>query len=229
VLGLVGPNGAGKTTLLNLITGFVVPDQGELSLGGRPLARLAPHKVARLGLTRTFQTPFLYEEATVVENVRRAIYAVAREPVARQVTTRRSGGRSYERATGRALDLLDEVGLGRACAQTQASSLPYGNRKLLSIAMVMATDPKIVCLDEPAAGLSSPEKENVLSIVRALQQRGVAVVLVEHDMNVITAACDHVMVLNYGRCIAEGPAADVLQNPQVVAAYLGGAYGAAAA
>jgi branched-chain amino acid transport system ATP-binding protein len=95
--------------------------------------------------------------------------------------------------------------------------------------MVMATDPKIVCLDEPAAGLSSPEKETVLSIVRTLRQRGVAVVLVEHDMNVITAACDHVMVLNYGRCIAEGPAADVLQDPQVVAAYLGGAYGAAAA
>lgn len=229
VLGLIGPNGAGKTTLLNLVTGFVAPSTGRLLLRGESLVGRRSHAIARLGLTRTFQMPFLYEDVTVVENVRRAVSAARRESLSRQLVTRRGSGQSHREATERALALLDEVGLGRSKGEMAASSLPYGNRKLVSIAMAMASDPAVVCLDEPAAGLSGPEKEKVLRVVRRLNDRGVAVLLVEHDMNVITSTCHRIMVLDHGECIAEGKPDEVLRQSQVVAAYLGGGFYASAA
>ncbi|WP_420113932.1 ABC transporter ATP-binding protein [Pseudactinotalea sp.] len=222
VLGLIGPNGAGKTTLLNLVTGYVRADAGSMELVGRSSGRASAAAWARRGITRTFQAPYIYEDASIVENVRRAAYSRQRQSILRQLMTRRESGSLFEEMTAVALETLEVVGLPTDLADGEASSLPYGHRKLLSLAMVLATGPEVVCLDEPAAGLNPEEKENIIRIIGVLRGRGMSVVLVEHDMSIVSQACDRTIVLNYGRCIAEGTTSDVLDDPEVARAYLGG-------
>jgi ABC-type branched-subunit amino acid transport system ATPase component len=222
VLGLIGPNGAGKTTLLNLITGYVRADSGTLELAGVASGQVSSARLARRGLTRTFQVPYLFEDVSLIENVRRAAYARHRQPLFRQAVTRRESGGLFARMTEEAHEALATVGLSASMADSPASALPYGHRKLLSLAMVLATRPDVVCLDEPAAGLNRLEKDNIVRIVNDLREKGMSVVLVEHDMGIVSAACERTLVLNYGRCLAEGLTADVLDDPEVAKAYLGG-------
>jgi ABC-type branched-subunit amino acid transport system ATPase component len=221
VLGLIGPNGAGKTTLLNLITGYVRPDTGRVALAGGDQRRRGAAQLARQGMTRTFQAPYLFDDVSVVENVRRAAYARRGQSLLAQGLSRRSGGALFHRMTEQARDALATVGMGESLHDLPASSLPYGHRKLLSLAMVLATEPRVVCLDEPAAGLTRQEKDNIVRLVAEMQHRGMSVVLVEHDMGVVTAACQRSLVLNYGHCIAEGETTAVLSDPAVARAYLG--------
>lgn len=222
VLGLIGPNGAGKTTLLNLITGYVKPDSGTMEIVGRGGGRPSVPTWVSRGLTRTFQTPYLYDEVSAVENVRRAAYARHRQSILRQALTKSHSGDLFDRMHREAVQALGVVGLPSSLTEAPASSLPYGHRKLVSLAMVLATAPDVVCLDEPAAGLNRAEKDNVVRIVERLRDAGMSIVLVEHDMGVVSAACARTLVLNYGRCIAEGRTSDVLENPEVARAYLGG-------
>jgi branched-chain amino acid transport system ATP-binding protein len=221
VLGLIGPNGAGKTTLLNLITGYVRPDTGRVTLAGQSGRRKGSIHLARRGMTRTFQAPYLFEEVSVVENVRRAAYARLGQSLLAQGFTRRASGALFHRMTDQARDALTTVGMSASLYDLPANSLPYGLRKFLSLAMVLATGPRVVCLDEPAAGLTRQEKDNIVRLVGEMQRRGMSVILVEHDMGVVTAACQRSLVLNYGHCIAEGETTAVLSDPQVAQAYLG--------
>lgn len=227
VLGVIGPNGAGKTTLLNLITGFQQEDTGKVLLGDIDITVMRAHAIARRGLTRTFQAPYTFEDETVLENLARALYPHARPSLLSQLRSPRNLRRGGGDVEARARAVAEEVALPATLLDVKASELPYGHRKLLTVAMVLATDPKVLCLDEPAAGLSAVEKEAVVSLINSLKERGVAVIVVEHDMALIMRVCDRIVVLDQGRRIAEGTPDAVRNDPAVLAAYLGGAHGAA--
>ena len=217
---VIGPNGAGKTTLFNIITGVLAPTEGRVKLGGRVISGLKPHQVAALGVSRTFQTVELFDNMTVLENV-----LVGRHMCC-QTSFMASGFRlprirKQEKALveqGEAI--LEFIGLGGK-GQAMADSLPLGERKILEIGRALATDPQLICLDEPAAGLNETETEAAAKLIQAIRLKGITVLLVEHDMNVIMNISDEIMVLNYGQKIAEGAPAQIQCHPQVVAAYLG--------
>jgi branched-chain amino acid transport system ATP-binding protein len=207
VLGLIGPNGSGKTTCLNLLSGFIVATAGRVSLGDRDVTSWAPPRRVRAGLTRTFQGARLFGTLSVRENV-----AVA------YCTRRRMRRAEIERRTD---ELLLRLGLGEF-AETLAKSLPGGVERRLGIARALATEPSFLLLDEPAAGLNEHEGEELVATIRALAaDHGCGVLLVEHDMRVITGACDRVQVLDSGRPIAEGEPEAVRKDPAVLAAYFG--------
>ena len=217
---IIGPNGAGKTTLFNLVTGLYRPDGGRILFEGEDVVGRPPHALAARGLSRTFQNLQVFERMTALENVMvgrhlhedRSLFAhLFRLP--RVVRA--------ERATReRALELLDFVGLG-ANADERAGFLPYGALKRLEIARALATEPRMLLLDEPAAGCNRVETGEIDRLVRRVAAGGVTVVLVEHDMHLVMNLAEHVLVLDYGRKLAEGTAAEVRANPEVVAAYLG--------
>jgi branched-chain amino acid transport system ATP-binding protein len=214
LVGLIGPNGAGKTTLIDAITGFT-PCIGNVHIGGVDITSWPPHRRSAAGLARTWQTAQLFDDLTVRENV-----AVATgRPSIRQVVT--------EALTGRPLpnqlvdDALRAVRID-ALAQTSADRLTEGQRKLVGVARAFAGAPKVVCLDEPAAGLDRTESRELASHLGELVRGGVAMLLVDHDMDLVFSACHHVVVLDFGRVIAQGTPDKVANDPEVVAAYLGG-------
>jgi len=217
---VIGPNGAGKTSLFNGITGFYRLDAGEISLEGQRLSGLPPHEVSRAGIVRTFQNLEIFSNMTALENVvtgahRRGGYGLLAS-LLRLPSFRR---REHELAE-EALGLLEFVGLP-GLSGAPAASLPYGSQRLLEIARALAAEPRILLLDEPAAGLNRRETEAVGALVRRIVARGVTVVMVEHDMDLVMGVSDRVLVLNYGEVLASGTPAEVQRNPAVVAAYLG--------
>ena len=229
VLGIIGPNGAGKTTLLNVITGFQAQDGGSVRLKDEDITKLRAHAIARKGLTRTFQAPYTFEGETVLENLARALYPHVRPSLLSQIRARRALSSGSSDIRDRAQALVDELGLPPGVMDVKASELPYGHRKLVTVAMALAGEPAVLCLDEPAAGLSAKEKENVFAIVQSLKARGIATLIVEHDMALIMRLCDRIVVLDHGVLIAEGTPEQVRNDPAVLAAYLGGSHGAAPA
>jgi ABC-type branched-subunit amino acid transport system ATPase component len=221
ITALIGPNGAGKTTLINCVSGFTRPDRGEASFAGTPLLGRPAHRVADLGLARTFQHLRMFGRMNVLENVmvglhgrmrRGFLAAMLRFPVLRR----------EERAlAGKAMAALAEVGLARAAGKP-AGSLPYGDQKRLALARALVSDPRMVLLDEPVAGLNPAETRAMADLILTVRERGVGLVLVEHDMSLVMRVSDTVVALCSGRTIASGTPAEVQRHPEVVAAYLGG-------
>jgi branched-chain amino acid transport system ATP-binding protein len=221
IFGLIGPNGAGKTTFFNCLTGLYHPDEGEIRIGGQRLAGLRPHEVTRAGVARTFQNIRLFANMTVIENV-----MVGRHPRTRAgvlgAILRGPRTRAEEAAIrARALELLEYVGIA-ARANDLARHLAYGDQRRLEVARALATDPGLLALDEPAAGMNATETRALRDLLERIRADGVTLLLIEHDVQLVMGLCDRVAVLDYGRKIAEGPPAEVRRNPAVVQAYLGG-------
>ncbi|MFT3821868.1 MAG: ABC transporter ATP-binding protein [Rubrivivax sp.] len=217
---VIGPNGAGKTTLFNLITGIYAPSAGEVRFDGRPLAGAEPHELARLGMSRTFQNLQVCLNMPAIENV--MVGAHLRLPQGLWPSLLHLPGlrRTDRECRAQAAELMDFVGIG-AFRAAHASQLPYGVLKRLEIARALAARPKMLLLDEPAAGLNDTETREVEALIRRIAAGGTTVVLVEHDMKLVMNLSDHILVLDHGRKLAEGTAAEVRANPDVIAAYLG--------
>jgi len=220
IFSIIGPNGAGKTTIFNAVSGLYAPSSGEIVFGGRRITGLPPHARARLGISRTFQNIRLFRELTVRENVRVARYARTRAGVLASLL-RTPAMRRERRQTDGAVDaLLERLGLAER-AEERAGNLPYGEQKRLEIARALAAEPRLLLLDEPAAGTSAAEAAELMALIRGLRDRGLTILLVEHHIRVVMQVSDRVAVLNHGELIAEGPPEAVRRDPAVIAAYLG--------
>jgi len=220
ILGLIGPNGAGKTTCFNVLTGVYQATSGQVRFDGAPLANLTRHKITRLGIARTFQNIRLFRSMTVLENV--MVGADAHSKVGfwdALLRTPRHRNTESE-STARAKELLEIVGI-KARHDELASNLSYGDQRRLEIARAMATGPKLLCLDEPAAGFNPAEKQRLMELIRKVRDQGYTVLLIEHDMRLVMGVTDRIVVLEFGRKIAEGVPAEIRDNPAVIAAYLG--------
>jgi branched-chain amino acid transport system ATP-binding protein len=218
---LIGPNGAGKTTLFNLITGLLRPDRGSVRFQGTPVTGWKPHGIARAGLSRTFQNPSLFPRMNVLENVMVGRHCRTRSEFWGCALRLPGQRREERRIREAAVQELDFVGLAHLGA-FPASSLTFGQRRMVELARALATEPRMLLLDEPASGLNTNEKRELGDLIRRIRNRGVTVLLVEHDMSMVMGLSDSVLVLHYGARIAEGSPTEIQNDARVVQVYLGG-------
>lgn len=221
LVGLIGPNGAGKTTVFNMLTGVYRPTDGGIRLDGQNLVGKKPHEICKLGVARTFQNIRLFSNLTVLDNVKTGLHNEITYSLAESLFHIGSYRKKEHQMDEKAMDLLGVFGL-ESVADYKAANLPYGKQRKLEIARALATDPKLLLLDEPAAGMNPNETGELMETIELVREKfGVTVLLIEHDMKLVSGICEYLYVLNFGRLLAEGTPSAVLQNPEVVTAYLG--------
>jgi branched-chain amino acid transport system ATP-binding protein len=220
VVSLIGPNGAGKTTAFNVITGFLQPNHGHVRYRGASLNNLKPHEVTSLGLARTFQRTSVFQSVSVFENVMIGLHRRGRSRLWDTLLALPRERASESELNERAGEILALVGIERRSREL-AGSLSYGDQRLLGVALALATDPSMLLLDEPVSGMNATETARFMRLLARLHELGVTILLVEHDMPMVMGVSDRIVVLNYGKIIAEGPPAAIQGNPEVIRAYLG--------
>jgi branched-chain amino acid transport system ATP-binding protein len=224
IVGLIGPNGAGKTTVFNMVTGFYRPTQGRIFFDGNEITGLAPHKVCRAGISRTFQNIRLFSNETVLQNVMIGCHVRRKSKWWMAPFGLPSFRKEEEAIREKSMDLLRSVGLERF-ADEPSSSLSYGAQRRLEIARALATEPKFLLLDEPAAGMNPQESRELMAFIRDIQKRfDLTILLIEHDMKVVMGVCEYIWVLDYGIKIAEGNPDAIQSDKKVIVAYLGEEY-----
>ena len=220
IFGLIGPNGAGKTTCFNVMTGVYRPSSGDILLEGQSLARKKRHQITKTGIARTFQNIRLFGEMTALENIVVGVDARHHTSVPGALLRLPRHHREEQHAVDRAAALLEFVGIVDQAAN-KAKNLPYGQQRRLEIARALATEPKLLCLDEPAAGFNPAEKTELMELIKKIRDDGYTILLVEHDMRLVMGVTDRIVAMEFGKKIAEGTPTDIRNNPAVIAAYLG--------
>ena len=222
ITGLIGPNGAGKTTVFNLLTNVYQPTRGSILIDGMPTAGKKTYQVNRMGVARTFQNIRLFKEMSVIDNIKVGLHESMKYDLASSLIRLPNYWKEEKHCTERAFELLDIFHMADM-AYTQAGSLPYGAQRRLEIMRALATSPKLLLLDEPAAGMNAEESVELVNFVRQIRERfDITILMIEHHMDVVTNLCDHVTVLNFGKTICVGTPEEVKSDPEVIRAYLGG-------